>query len=48
MIFSRFLALSKLLLEKDKRVETLLVIGFNPSHTNINSGLLIYICKIFM
>lgn len=29
--------MSKLLLEKDKRVETLLVITFNPSHTNINN-----------
>ena len=34
---SRFMALSRLFLLNDKRVDNLLVIGFNPSHTNINS-----------
>jgi hypothetical protein len=33
----RFMALSKLFLLSDKRVDNLLVIGFNPSHTNINN-----------
>lgn len=32
-----FMALSKLFLLSDKRVDNLLVIGFNPSHTNINN-----------
>lgn len=32
-----FMALTKLFLLKDKKIENLLVIGFNPSHTNINS-----------
>jgi importin-9 len=31
------MALSKLFLLSDKRVDNLLVIGFNPSHTNINN-----------
>lgn len=31
------MALSKLFLLRDKRVDNLLVIGFNPSHTNINN-----------
>lgn len=30
-----FMALSKLFLLSDKRIDNLLVIGFNPSHTNI-------------
>lgn len=30
-----FMALSKLFLLGDKRVDNLLVIGFNPSHTNV-------------
>jgi hypothetical protein len=33
----RFMALSKLFLLDDKRVDNLLVIGFNPSHTNISN-----------
>jgi hypothetical protein len=33
----RFMALSKLFLLSDKRVDNLLVIGFNPSHTNVNN-----------
>jgi hypothetical protein len=32
---STFLALTKLFLAKDNRIETLLVIGFNPSHKNM-------------
>lgn len=32
-----FMALSKLFLLSDKRVDNLLVIGFNPSHTNVNN-----------
>ena len=32
-----FMALSRLFLLNDKRVDNLLVIGFNPAHTNINS-----------
>eukprot|EP01017_Pseudomicrothorax_dubius_P030707 TRINITY_DN3852_c0_g2_i2.p1 TRINITY_DN3852_c0_g2~~TRINITY_DN3852_c0_g2_i2.p1 ORF type:complete len:1056 (-),score=282.50 TRINITY_DN3852_c0_g2_i2:43-3210(-) len=32
-----FLALTRLFLLKDKRVETLLVIGYNPSHSNVGS-----------
>ena len=36
LLFS-FMALSRLFLLNDKRVDNLLVIGFNPSHTNINS-----------
>lgn len=32
---STFLALTKLFMAKDPRVETLLVIGFNPSHSNM-------------
>ena len=35
--YCRFMALSKLFLISDKRVDNLLVIGFNPSHTNINN-----------
>lgn len=31
------MALSKLFLLSDKRIDNLLVIGFNPSHTNVNS-----------
>lgn len=31
------MALSKLFLLGDKRVDNLLVIGFNPSHTNISN-----------
>lgn len=31
------MALSKLFLLRDKRVDNLLVIGFNPSHTNVNN-----------
>lgn len=34
---SRYQALIKLFLLKDKTLETLLVIGYNPSHLNINS-----------
>ena len=33
----RFMALSRLFLLNDKRVDNLLVIGFNPSHTNVNN-----------
>lgn len=36
IIFS-FMALSKLFLLGDKRIDNLLVIGFNPSHTNISN-----------
>lgn len=32
-----FMALSRLFLLNDKRVDNLLVIGFNPSHTNVNN-----------
>lgn len=35
---SRFTALKNLFMLKDKTLETLLVIGYNPSHQNINSG----------
>jgi hypothetical protein len=31
------MALSKLFLLGDKRVDNLLVIGFNPSHTNVSN-----------
>jgi hypothetical protein len=31
------MALSKMFLLGDKRIDNLLVIGFNPSHTNINN-----------
>ena len=31
------MALSKLFLVRDKRIDNLLVIGFNPSHTNVNN-----------
>lgn len=31
------LALQKLLMMRDSRIESLMVIGFNPSHSNINS-----------
>ena len=31
------MALSKLFLLRDKRMDNLLVIGFNPSHTNLNN-----------
>lgn len=34
----RFYALTKLFLAKDNRIETLLVIGFDPSHSNVNNG----------
>lgn len=37
LVLCRFMALSKLFLLRDKRVDNLLVIGFNPSHTNINN-----------
>ena len=36
-----FTALMKLFLLKDKTLENLLVIGYNPSHQNINSGKII-------
>jgi hypothetical protein len=36
-IYHRFMALSRLFLLNDKRVDNLLVIGFNPSHTNVNN-----------
>lgn len=36
IIFS-FMALSKLFMLGDKRIDNLLVIGFNPSHTNISN-----------
>lgn len=29
----------KLFLLKDKRLENLLVIAYNPSHTNVNNGM---------
>lgn len=32
-----FSALLKLFLQRDSRIETLMVIGYNPSHSNINS-----------
>lgn len=31
-----YLALTKLWLERDRRFETLLVLGYNPSHTNVS------------
>lgn len=31
------MALAKLFLLKEKKIENLLVIGFNPSHSNVNS-----------
>lgn len=31
------LSLQKLLLMRDPRIETLMVIGYNPSHSNVNS-----------
>ena len=31
------LSLIKLLLMRDPRIETLMVIGYNPSHSNVNS-----------
>jgi hypothetical protein len=31
------MALSKLFLLRDKRIDNLLVIGFNPSHTNVSN-----------
>jgi hypothetical protein len=37
ILLTRFMALSKLYLLGDKRVDNLLVIGFNPSHTNISN-----------
>lgn len=37
IILCRFMALSKMFLLRDKRIDNLLVIGFNPSHTNINN-----------
>jgi len=40
IIFVRFLALTKLFVAKDNRIETLLVIGFNPSHTNMQGNYL--------
>ncbi len=36
-ILFRFMALSKLFLIGDKRIDNLLVIGFNPSHTNVSN-----------
>ncbi len=33
----RFMALSKMFLIRDKRIDNLMVIGFNPSHTNISN-----------
>lgn len=32
-----FSALLKLFMLRDPRIETLMVIGYNPSHSNINS-----------
>ena len=32
-----FSALLKLFVQRDPRIETLMVIGYNPSHSNINS-----------
>jgi hypothetical protein len=32
-----FMALSKMFLLRDKRIDNLMVIGFNPSHTNISN-----------
>ena len=32
-----FTALLKLFVQRDPRIETLMVIGYNPSHSNINS-----------
>ena len=32
-----FSALLKLFIQRDPRIETLMVIGYNPSHSNINS-----------
>lgn len=34
---STFMALSKMFLLRDKRIDNLMVIGFNPSHTNISN-----------
>ncbi len=31
------MALSKMFLLRDKRIDNLMVIGFNPSHTNISN-----------
>lgn len=36
-IICSFMALSKLFLIGDKRIDNLLVIGFNPSHTNVSN-----------
>jgi hypothetical protein len=38
------LALARLFLLKDKRIETLLVIGYNPSHSNVGSGSSALLC----
>ena len=35
--YVRFMALSKLFLVRDKRIDNLLVIGFNPSHTQVSN-----------
>lgn len=40
------MALTKLFLAKDSRVETLLVIGFNPSHSNMQ-GIIINFCSFY-
>lgn len=37
VFYLSFMALSRLFLLNDKRVDNLLVIGFNPSHTNVNN-----------
>ncbi len=36
------MALSKLFLLKDKRLENLLVLAYNPSHMNVNNGTIKY------
>lgn len=33
-----FLALSKLFMLKDKRIESLIAIAYNPSHSNVGNG----------
>lgn len=37
LIIYSFMALSKMFLLRDKRIDNLMVIGFNPSHTNISN-----------
>lgn len=37
IILYSFMALSKMFLLRDKRIDNLMVIGFNPSHTNISN-----------